>query len=556
MQPPPSEWSLVLLKQGRPGERIPLAASRPLSIGRDQGNELVIPDSAVSRKHAQIEVTPQGPRLTDLASRHGVKVNGAPRKQCLLQDGDLVEIGAFSLSVVAEKPLNLPTFDRVTWLQLSPAIDQTQEFRIRLPEAIAERQLATLYHVCFWLADGMDEALFTLRCLRLLLDGFQADEIQYYDGEGKLAHSLAAERRKPGVKFAPYLARKMQALSEVTRLPSKTVAKLQERTGEFNYLVAPLRLDPTSTEPVPFLLLLKPTAWSDFTGKDAVLLQAIATLWTRGLARTRELVTIAQENTRLKQKLPVSGLLGESATLRKLREQATRLAATHATILLQGETGSGKEVVAQSIHDQSPRRLAPFIKLNCAAIPEGLIESELFGHARGAFTDAKTDRDGKFQQAHGGTLFLDEIGEMPLSVQAKVLRALESGEVEKIGGKGPAKVDVRVIAATHRDLTAMVKAGRFREDLFYRLNVLGLRVPPLREHVDDLPLLAQNFLDRFCKDNGLAAMSFSSEALTALATHSWPGNVRELRNIIQRCAALAASSTIDATAVKDALAAT
>lgn len=210
-------------------------------------------------------------------------------------------------------------------------------------------------------------------------------------------------------------------------------------------------------------------------------------------------------------------------------------------------------MAAQFVHEASPRAGKAFVKLNCAAIPEGLIESELFGHVKGAFTDAKADRDGKFQQADGGTLFLDEIGEMPLSVQAKVLRALESGEVEKVGGRGPKKVNVRVLAATHRDLPALVKAGRFREDLFFRLNVLSLRVPPLREHLEDLPALAQGFLDRFAQDNGLAMMIWSEGALNVLAAHGWPGNVRELRNIVQRCAALAANAEIGAEETRAAL---
>ena len=184
------------------------------------------------------------------------------------------------------------------------------------------------------------------------------------------------------------------------------------------------------------------------------------------------------------------------------------------------------------------------MKVNCAAIPSGLIESELFGHVRGAFTDAKADRAGKFQQAHGGTLFLDEVGELPPEVQSKLLRAIESGEIQRLGSEDAVKVDVRIVAATNRDLAMLVQSRQFREDLYYRLNVFAVRVPPLREHVDDLPELAAGFLERFCTENGLAALRFAPKAFAALKAHNWPGNVRELRNIVQRCALETNGSTI------------
>ena len=564
MQVSAREWSLVLLKQGRPAERIALDGNKPLGIGRSPTNQLVIPDNAVSRKHAKLELSGNGPQITDLGSRHGLKVNGAPRQLCVLQDGDQIEIGSCTLRIVAERPFNLPAFDRAAWLKLlSGGGSETVASRVRLPEAPAERQLATLTHVCFWLAEGVAEDFFVQRCLALLLEGLQADEIQYYDVEGKLTcvQNSPDRKGKPAVKFAPYLARKMQLLTEVTRLPAKEVTKLQEHIGGYNYLVAPLRAnapEPGHAAPAPFLLVLKPVDWQDFTGKDAVLLQAVTALWIRATERARVVKGLHDENNRLKKRAAKEGgavgvLVGEGPAMKRLREQARRLATTNAPILITGETGSGKEVAALFVHESSPRAEKAFVKLNCAAIPEGLIESELFGHVKGAFTDAKSDRDGKFQQANGGTLFLDEIGEMPLSVQAKVLRALESGEVEKVGGRGPKKVNVRVLAATHRDLPALVKAGRFREDLFFRLNVLSLRMPPLREHVEDLPVLAQGFLDRFAKENGLAVMTWSESALNVLADHAWPGNVRELRNIVQRCAALAVCAEISADETRAAL---
>jgi len=237
-------------------------------------------------------------------------------------------------------------------------------------------------------------------------------------------------------------------------------------------------------------------------------------------------------------------MVGESEPMKAVREQISRLAPTGARILIRGESGTGKELVARAVHDASERADGPFVKVNCAAIPEELIESELFGAVKGAYTGASSDRDGKFVQAHGGTLFLDEIGDMSLRAQAKVLRALQENEVEKVGGSGVQKVDVRVVAATNRDLEADVKDGRFREDLFYRLNVVPVVVPPLRDRRDDIALLADHFLSRYCAESNLPPRELSDEARCLLSGHLWPGNVRELHNAVERLAIMSAGETI------------
>jgi DNA-binding NtrC family response regulator len=230
-----------------------------------------------------------------------------------------------------------------------------------------------------------------------------------------------------------------------------------------------------------------------------------------------------------------ASLVGASAAMRKLRASLERLGEQDVPILIQGESGTGKELVARALHDKGPRRRKRFVALNCGAIPESLIDSELFGHTKGAFTGATTDRAGVFVEADGGTLFLDEIGDMPMAVQARLLRVLQESEVRPVGGSGTRKVDVRVIAATHVDLNAAVEQGRFRQDLFYRLNVVVLRVPPLRERLDDLPLLAAHFLR---KHGGQRPPSLHPEALEAMTTYGWPGNVRELENAVLHANAL------------------
>ena len=227
-------------------------------------------------------------------------------------------------------------------------------------------------------------------------------------------------------------------------------------------------------------------------------------------------------------------MVGESYPMVKLREQVTMAAPTHGRVLIFGENGTGKELVARNIHVLSRRRTGPFVEVNCAAIPEELIESELFGHVRGAFTGAVADRRGKFELAHGGTIFLDEIGDMSLKTQAKVLRVLQEQVMEPVGGSNRIRVDARVLAATNKDLTAEIRAGNFREDLYFRLNVVPIFVPPLRERQDDVPLLADHFMAMLAREYGRRGKTFDAQAVAALRSYSWPGNVRELRNLVER----------------------
>jgi two-component system nitrogen regulation response regulator NtrX len=227
-------------------------------------------------------------------------------------------------------------------------------------------------------------------------------------------------------------------------------------------------------------------------------------------------------------------MVGDSYAMVKLREQVAMAAPTNGRVLIFGENGTGKELVARNIHQMSRRRTGPFVEVNCAAIPEDLIESELFGHVRGAFTGAVADRRGKFELAHGGTIFLDEIADMSLKTQAKVLRVLQEQIMEPVGGSNRIKVDARVLAATNKDLTGEIRAGRFREDLYFRLNVVPIFVPPLRDRQEDIPLFADHFMALLAREYGRRPKTFESDALVALRQYPWPGNVRELRNVIER----------------------
>ncbi len=239
-------------------------------------------------------------------------------------------------------------------------------------------------------------------------------------------------------------------------------------------------------------------------------------------------------------------MVGESPVMRHLREQVLLAAPTNGRVLILGENGTGKEVVARTLHAHSRRRTGPFVEVNCAAIPEELIESELFGHTKGAFTGAVADRRGRFEHAHGGTIFLDEIGDMSLKTQAKVLRALQEQAVQPVGGTATIRVDVRVVAATNKDLQEEIRAGRFREDLFFRLNVVPIFVPPLRDRMEDIPRLAEHFMATLSAEYGRRVKRFAPEAMTRLQHYAWPGNVRELHNVIERLLIMVHDHTVTA----------
>jgi hypothetical protein len=559
----PSAFVFQPLRRGVAGESIPLPVGL-LVIGRDAGCGLCLPDGSVSRRHAELEIDAAGVRIRDLESRNGVNVNGVPRKSAALRPGDEVRIGEFQFRLVElaagraasqGTPVGVQTG---AGMGMSSQVDMEQTMRreVQLPKDRAERHRDTLYHVCYWLTEGFDEAVLQQRCLPLLKQSFDAEFVHFYSESLELQAAIPEAGKRAAGKLAPYLAERFQALPEASVISGQSIQRHQRRVGGLTYLVGPMRQPGSAaTGPCPFLVVGRPDDWLEFDAQDRVLMQAVCQLWARTLVRVREVQSIQQENESLKRQSGSGGpvLMGGSALMEQLRTKAAKAAKTSAPVLLGGETGSGKEVVAHFIHQQSLRVGKPFVKMNCAAIPDGLIESELFGHVKGAFTDAKGDRKGKFEQADGGTLFLDEIGEMPAKVQAKVLRVLENGEIEKVGSEKVMRVDVRVVAATHRNLKVMAANREFREDLFYRLSVVAVKVPPMRDHLDDLDELAGHFLDRFCEENGLAALTLAADALAELKQHAWPGNVRELRNVVQRCAIEAEGSKVTAVEVRAVL---
>jgi len=280
----------------------------------------------------------------------------------------------------------------------------------------------------------------------------------------------------------------------------------------------------------------------------------IAELRTR-LERAVETTRLRRTNRELRQQLDkrfgFEGIIGHSAAIQRVFDILRQVSDTNATVLILGESGTGKELVARAIHTNSPRREKPFVAVNCAALSQGLIESELFGHVKGAFTGADTAKDGMIVHASGGTLFLDEVGDMPLETQAKLLRVLESREVQPVGGNEVRKVDIRLLAATNRDLREMVREETFREDLLFRLQVVVVNLPPLRERPGDIPVLIDYFVNQLAEEHGRAVRGITPEARALLVRHGWPGNVRELRNVIENMVLLARSDVLDAVDVPE-----
>jgi two-component system response regulator HydG len=380
------------------------------------------------------------------------------------------------------------------------------------------------------------------------------------DDDAATREAVAAGLKKLGHEIIPAAAG-AQALEEVRRHP-------------VDLAIIDLKLpDMEGTELFEALRIIRPQAIAIMISGHATVTEAVSALkkgiydfitkdfrmqeLRKVVSKALETQELLAENERLRQALqergPAGRLIGRSAALLKVIHLVNQIAPLRSTVLLAGESGVGKELVAEAIHFQSPRRDRPLVKLNCGALPEGLIESELFGHEKGAFTGAIQQRKGRFELADTGTIFLDEISEMPLSTQVKLLRVLQEGEFERVGGTQTLKVDVRVIAATNVDLEAAVAAGRFRKDLFYRLNVINLRIPPLRERPEDIPLLALHFLDKFCLANNRPAMGISPEAMSVLKSYHWPGNVRELQNVVERAVALCQGNMVELADLPDEL---
>jgi DNA-binding NtrC family response regulator len=481
--PPPTPGDYLLCIEGDRSFTVPLPGSGELVVGRDPQANLVLADAQVSRTHAQLLRLPDGLRLTDLGSRHGTTVNGEPLAGPRhLVSGDVVGVGG-ALLIVRSRAVApaRPTLERSEWTRrLADEAGRARQFQRELTVLVARLVQGDLPRLAAGLRPRLraSDAMAALdeRSFGLLLPELGGDEA------GELAAELHA-----------------LAHGQAARL-SLGLAVCPDDGVDANTLLGAAR----------------DAAGAATAGQTAVARQAGAVL---DLGARRALVA--------------------DPAMQQLFELARRLARSSLPVLVQGETGVGKEVAAAALHAWSPRAAGPFVSINCAAIPEPLAEAELFGHARGAFSGAHAARVGQLEAASGGTLFLDELGELPLPIQAKLLRVLETGELTRLGEVASRPVDLRLVAATHRDLEAEIEAGRFRRDLYFRLGAARVVLPPLRDRPRDLGPLVADLLAAACARLGRPSLRPSVAAMHALRAHDWPGNVRELRNAVEYAAAAA-----------------
>ncbi len=527
------------------GRSVPLAGA--LSIGRDEHSSFSIPDPALSRQHCAVEVSEQQVLVRDLGSRNGVFVNGCPVTERRLFDGDVIRIGDSALLVLMPELRAVSIEDSTVELVDTP-VGATSSIAMasaasRYFDAQARdgRELVSArrdLHILLRLSS----ALHTVTTSRALYDLILAHALEATDAE---AAAVLARREQDDEVVV--IAEKTPGGTTVefnrgvvTRALGEHVAIL---APEASALCSPLTSGEPAADGALYITGSKPNA--RFTDDSLQLVAAIGTVGGLALERVRHLDSLREENARLRTEAAVQhNLVGESAAMQRVYRFIGRVAPTDATVLLRGESGTGKELVANALHLNSGRARGPFVPINCAALPEALLESELFGHERGAFTGAVAQQRGRLELAHRGTVFLDEVGELVPALQAKLLRVLQDQVVERLGARRGTRIDVRVIAATNRDLEAALKSGAFREDLYYRLNVVSLAVPPLRERRDDVPLLASYFVRQHATRCKRQVKGISPEARKLLMSYDWPGNVRELSNAIERAVVLGSQDVI------------
>jgi transcriptional regulator with GAF, ATPase, and Fis domain len=576
MAQPPSAF-LVARRDDGFGDVYPLHSGTRYTLGRAPTNRVVLRDDLCSREHAEVFSVEGGWHVRDLGSLNGTHLNGeALRTDRPLRPLDEVRVGRTRLVFVDEMG-QLPDLpkaaarpaDKADGLEIRKRLGQTRYQQnqpagdsstdpetVKLEARVAPQQaIAVLYRLALDMAAAADttelctlavDAVFraTPAEVTAILALKEARELEL------LAHRVRGGGPATYHKVSQFVS--SEVLSGKQAVLAENVATdrlLKNRDSIAELKVASLICAPILYEEqvLGLLHLYRTSGHSPLNNDDLEFTLAIArqlgTVWHR-LARA---VTLSAENRSLRDQLRLdSEIVGRSAPLQKIESQIMRVGETKATVLVRGESGSGKELVARAIHQASPRRDGPFICLNCAALTETLLESELFGHEKGAFTGATERMIGKFEAADNGTIFLDEIGEMALSTQAKFLRVLEGHPFERVGGNVAIKVDVRVVAATNRPLEDAVRAGTFRRDLFYRLQVVQLDVPPLRDRLDDVPMLADHFLKKFVRETGRKIKGFTDAAIDKLKAYRWPGNVRELRNVVERAVALGSGPQIDA----------
>jgi Nif-specific regulatory protein len=566
---------LVIRRDDGYGDVIPLQPGQRITIGRANTNRIVLKDELCSREHAEVYYAGDHWRLRDLKSLNGTRLNSAPLDgDGSLHEGDEFQVGR-SRFVFVHQIENLPSVPLEgssssiggETVSIKKRLSQSRfstpsphEMHVEVTQLPAERRSVSsdLMHL-YRLGLEMGAAPDYQQLADVVLEGL----LQAVEAEVGAVLTVGEGRQMEITSVRP-LATGKRLYSPVSEFVTNEVlsakqAILAEDVAHHRYLHqrdSITQLGATSLICAPVLHQDKVLALihlyctdtnKSLNNEDLEFTVAVAKHMAIVVSQMQKQDELAAENRSLRDQLRVeSELVGESAPIKAILEQIARVAPTNATVLVRGESGAGKELVARAIHTSSPRKDQPFVCLNCAAITETLLESELFGHEKGAFTGATEKKIGKFEAAHLGTIFLDEIGEMAYGTQAKLLRILEGHPFERVGGSTPIRVDVRVVSATNQPLEKAIQEGKFRRDLFYRLQVVEIRVPPLSERRKDVPLLAEHFLKRFVGETGRKIRGFTPAALQKMEQYHWPGNVRELRNAVERAVALGRGPYLDA----------
>jgi transcriptional regulator with GAF, ATPase, and Fis domain len=538
------------------------------AIGRDADNTIRLEDSAVSPHHCSIALRGDTFILTDLDSSSGTFVNGIPVKQRELKSGDELAVGSSVFLFEAEKSetaLSNPVrmSEEVAPDAKTPELHPDELLSLQ-PESLAAlpqparmaRNLSVLLQISRAIGSLRDEESLPWQLLGLIFDVIPAERgaILLLEEDSLEVRSQAAWDRVSGPAHPVNVLRAVvrRVIEErVSLLQSHPAVQKSSNSQEENgqplqrsLLCVPML---SKDKPLGVIYLESTNPATALTTDDFQLLTAIAGLGVIGIENARQFERLGSENQRLLAEVSLThDMVGGSPRMREVYQFIERVAPSDSTVLICGESGTGKELAARAIHKNSTRKNQPFVALNCAALTETLLESELFGHEKGAFTSAISQKKGFLEVAEGGTIFLDEIGELSPILQAKLLRVLQEREFVRVGGTRSIKINVRFLAATNRDLQKAVREGAFRADLFHRLNVISITLPALREHPEDIPALARHFSALHAKNCNRNIQGISAEALVCLAQYDWPGNIRELENAMERAVVVGSSDVISA----------
>jgi Nif-specific regulatory protein len=525
----------------------------PLVIGRETAANLCIADASVSRRHSRIERKDDGFVITDLESLNGTFVNDVPVKSRLLEHGDRVRIGDSQFLFLTHEGDSMSKSSDVRIEETQVISGSTVQIRFDHAIYLMGRDLSALMKVSTTINSirGLDDLL--ERLLELLFEVVPAQRgAILLTNEGTFETSLVfGLHRTHGKDRAVTVSRTFvqQVLRDgVALLANDGVSEWTEAsdslisTGAQSVMCVPLIL---FDRKIGVLYLDTTSPRDPFNNDHLKLVAAISGIAAVAIENARQFEWLETEKERLLSDVNIEhNMIGETAAMQRVYHFISKVAPTDATVLISGESGTGKELAARAIHRNSKRSQKAFMAVNCAALNESLLESELFGHEKGSFTGALAQKKGRLEIADGGTIFLDEIGELTLALQVKLLRVLQEREFERVGGTVTLKVDLRVIAATNKNLEEAIEAGEFRQDLYYRLNVVSLEMPPLRERREDIMLLANYFADKYGARCNRKLRGFSTEARNYLTAYDWPGNVRELENAIERAVVLGTTDLI------------